>query len=307
MSGAAASASVAPADGLRALSRRAPWRDYLALTKPGITRHVVVAAAAGFYLGTSGAFDWPRLAALLAGTALVSSGTNGLNQWWERDVDARMPRTSSRPLAAGRIRPRNAFLFALGLGVAGTALLAWTVNALTAVLAAFTLTSYVLAYTPLKKRTTLNTLVGCVPGALPILGGWTAATGAFAPGAWALFAVLYLWQLPHTLALAWMHRADYRAGGLVMVGGDDETGARTALKSTAYAVALLGASLALTPLGVTGRLYAAVALALGLGLVWYGGAWAVRPERARARRLFLATLAYLPLLLVAMGVGKAIS
>ena len=282
-----------------------PWRDYLALTKPGITRHVAVTAAAGYYLGSSGALDGPKLAALLIGTALVSSGTNALNQWWERDVDARMPRTRGRPLAAGRIRPLPACCFALGLGVLGTALLAWRVNGLTAVLAAFTLTSYVLAYTPLKKRTTLNTLVGCVPGALPILGGWTAATGAFAPAAWALFAVMYLWQLPHTLALAWLHRADYRAGGLVMVGGDDDAGRRTALKSTAYAVALLGASLALTPLGVEGRLYAALALALGLGLVWYGGRWAMRPEPARARRLFLATLAYLPLLLAGMAIGRA--
>jgi len=280
------------------------WHDYLALTKPGITRHVVVTAAAGYYLGSSGPLDWPKLAAVLAGTALVSSGTNALNQWWERDVDARMPRTRDRPLAAGRIRPLTAFLFALGLGVMGTALLAWRVNALTAVLAAFTLTSYVLAYTPLKKRTTLNTLVGCVPGALPVLGGWTAATGAFAPGAWALFAVMYLWQLPHTLALAWLHRADYRAGGLVMVGGDDDAGRRTALKSTAYAVALLGASLALTPLGVEGRLYAVLALALGLGLVWYGSRWAIRPEAARARRLFIATLAYLPLLLAGMAIGR---
>ncbi len=279
-------------------------RDYLALTKPGITRHVCVTAAAGFYLGTDGRMAWGTLAALLVGTALVSGGTNGLNQWWERDVDARMPRTASRPLAAGRLDPAHAAGFALTLGVLGVALLWWTVNPLTAGLAAMTLISYVLAYTPLKKRTTLNTLVGCVPGALPILGGWTAATGAFAPGAWALFAVMYLWQLPHTLALAWMYREDYRAGGLVMPGRDDVVGTPTAIKSIGYTLLLVAASLAFTPLGVTGRLYAAIAVALGLPLLALGVAWARRPSVQRARTLFLGTLAYLPLVLIAMVVMK---
>ena len=298
------SAAALPAVPDAAAASALPWPDYLALTKPGITRHVVVTAAAGFYLGTTGTLDWERLAALVAGTALVSGGTNALNQWWERDVDARMPRTRLRPLATGRIRPGAGLGFALAIGLLGTALLAWRTNALTAALAAFTLASYVLAYTPLKRRTSLNTLVGCVPGALPILGGWTAATGHFAPAAWALFAVLYLWQLPHTLALAWLHRDDYRAGGLVMPGHGDATGRRTALTSTAYALALLGASLLLTPLGVEGRLYAAVALALGLGLLWCGGRWALEPGPRQARRLFLATLGYLPALLLVAVVLK---
>lgn len=279
-------------------------RDYLALTKPGITRHVCVTAAAGFYLGTDGRLAWGTLAALLAGTALVSGGTNALNQWWERDVDARMPRTASRPLAAGRLDPAAAARFALAIGVLGVALLWWAVNALTAVIAAVTLLSYVLAYTPLKKRTTLNTLVGCVPGALPILGGWTAATGTFEPGAWALFGVMYLWQLPHTLALAWMYRDDYRLGGLVMPGRDDASGTPTAIKSIAYTVLLVAASLAMTPLGVTSRLYAGIALALGLPLLALGVVWARQPSFQQARRLFLGTLAYLPLVLVAMVVMK---
>ncbi len=279
-------------------------RDYLALTKPGITRHVCVTAAAGFYLGTDGRMVWGTLAVLLAGTALVSGGTNALNQWWERDVDARMPRTAWRPLASGRLDPARALAFGLALGLAGVALLWWTVNALTAVLAALTLVSYVLAYTPLKKRTTLNTLVGCVPGALPILGGWTAATGTFEPGAWALFAVMYLWQIPHTLALAWMYRADYRAGGLVMPGRDDEVGTPTAAKSIAWSALLVAASVALTPLGVTSRLYAIIAIILGIPLLALGLAWARRPSEQRARTLFLGTLAYLPLVLLAMVVTK---
>jgi protoheme IX farnesyltransferase len=180
------------------------------------------------------------------------------------------------------------------------ALLSWTVNALTAVLAAMTLVSYVLVYTPLKKRTTLNTLVGCVPGALPVLGGWTAATGRFEPGAWALFAVLYLWQLPHTLALAWIYRDDYRRGGLIMPGRDDDDGSRAATKSVAWSLLLVAASLALTPLGVTSRLYAAIALLLGAPLVLLGVRWALKPSHGEARRLFLGTLAWLPLVLVAM-------
>lgn len=281
---------------LHALRRAFP--DYLSLTKPGITRHVLVTAAAGFCLGTTGPLDGSRLAALLAGTALVSGGTNALNQWWERDVDARMPRTRGRPLAAGRVRPGAGLAFALVIGALGTAFLWWRANALTAALAAITLTSYVLAYTPLKKRTALNALVGCVPGALPILGGWTAATGHFAAAAWVLFAVLALWQLPHTLALAWLHRDDYRAGGLVMPGRDNASGTRTAVTATACTLALLGASLLLAPLGIEGPLYAVVAIALGAGLVWCGCRWALRPGPQPARRLFLATLAYLPALLV---------
>jgi protoheme IX farnesyltransferase len=280
--------------------------DYWALTKPGITRHVVTCVAAGYLVGGAWPPDGWRLAALLAGTALVSGGTNTLNQWWERDVDARMPRTRGRPIAAGRVAARAGLGFGLAIGAAGVALLAWRTNLLTAALAALTLTSYVLVYTPLKKRTTLNVLVGCVPGALPILGGWTAATGRFAPAAWVLFAVPFLWQLPHTLSLVWLHRADYRAGRLAMPGADDESGRRTALKSAAYAVALLAASLLPVSLGVTGRAYLATALALGLWLVLGGALWAARPTPARARALFVATLGYLPLLLLAMVASRAL-
>jgi protoheme IX farnesyltransferase len=278
---------------------KASARDLWALTKPGITRHVVLTAAAGYSLGSSGPFDWPRFSALLLGTALVSGGTNALNQWWEREADARMPRTRNRPLAARRLSPSLALHFALAIGALGVALLFTMTNGLTALLAALTLASYVLAYTPLKTKTTLNTLVGCVPGALPILGGWTAASGALAPGAWALFAILYLWQLPHTLALAWLYREDYRAGGLVMVGGDDATGRVTALKASGYAALLLAASPTPALLGVTHVGYAVPAAALGTGLLVLSGRWALHPAPARARTLFLATVGYLPVVLAA--------
>lgn len=273
--------------------------DLWVLTKPGITRHVALTAAAGYWLGSSGPFDWSRFATLLLGTALVSGGTNALNQWWEREADARMPRTRHRPLAARRLQPALALRFALAIGTLGVALLLARTNGLTALLAALTLASYVLAYTPLKKRTTLNTLVGCVPGALPILGGWTAASGATAPGAWALFAILYLWQLPHTLALAWLYRDDYRAGGLVMPGRDDATGRVTALKASGYVILLLAASLTPTLLGVTHLAYAAPAAALGAGLLVLSTRWALHPAPARARTLFLATVGYLPVVLAA--------
>lgn len=280
--------------------------DYWALTKPGITRHVALCAAAGYLLGTPWPPDRWRLATLLAGTALVSGGANTLNQWWEREVDARMPRTGHRPIAAGRISPGAGLTFGLAIGAAGTALLAWRTNLVTAAIAALSLTTYVLVYTPLKRRTTLNTLVGCIPGALPILGGWTAAAGWFAPAAWALFAVLFLWQLPHTLALVWLHRRDYGRGGLVMPGAADDAGRRTAIKSSLYALALLGASLLPVPLGVAGWPYLAIALGLGGWLVLDGALWAMQPTPARASRVFVATLAYLPLLLLAL-VGSRVA
>ncbi len=278
--------------------------DYWTLTKPGITRHVAVCAAAGYLLGAAWPPDGWRLAALLVGTALVSAGANSLNQWWERDIDARMPRTRHRPIAAGRIAPRAGLWFGLTIGGAGVGILARETNPVTATLAALTLASYVLVYTPLKRRTTLNTLVGCVPGALPILGGWTAATGWFAPAGWTLFAVLFFWQLPHTLALTWLHRDDYRRARLVMPGADDDVGTRTAIKSTLYALALLGISFALVPLGIAGRAYLAVALGLGGWLVLDSARWAASPSPARARRLFVATLAYVPLLLLALVASR---
>jgi protoheme IX farnesyltransferase len=281
--------------------------DYWVLTKPGITRHVVSCAVAGYLLGAAWPPDGWRLAALLGGTALVSGGANTLNQWWERDLDARMPRTRNRPLAAGRIPAGAALRFGLIIATVGVALLAWRLNLLTATLAALSFTSYVLLYTPLKRLTTLNTLVGCVPGALPVLGGWTAATGGLAPAAWALFAVLFLWQLPHTLALAWLHREDYGRAGMAMPGGDDAAGRRTAIKSTLYALALLGASLLPVTLGLGGGAYATVAVVLGSWLVLDGVRWAVRPAPARASRLFVATLVYLPLLLLALVVSRAAS
>jgi protoheme IX farnesyltransferase len=265
---------------------------------------VVLTAAAGFYLGSGAGVDLRLLLHTLVGVALVAAGTNAFNQWRERDVDARMRRTQGRPLPSGRVTPRAAAAFAAVISVAGVGYLALRVNLLTAGLAALTLTSYVLLYTPLKRTTTLNTLIGAVPGALPIVGGWTAAGGALGPAVAALFWILFLWQLPHFLALAWIYREDYRRGGLAMLSVSDEDGRHTGRMVLLYATALLPVSLLPTLLGVTGGLYFFGALALGLGYAGASVAMTRAATTARAWRLFLVSIAYLPALLTLMVVDK---
>jgi len=240
----------------------------------------------------------------LLGTALVAGGTNALNQLSERDVDARMRRTRGRPLPSGRLSPGAAGAFAAAISVAGVIYLAATVNLLTAGLAALTLLSYVFLYTPLKRRTSLNTLVGAIPGALPIVGGWTAAGGRLDVAAGALFWILFLWQLPHFLALAWIYRDDYRAGGLVMLGGEDPSGRLTGRMSLLFALALVPVSLAPTLLGLTGGLYFAGALVLGAVYTGAGAALSFATTDRRARRLFLTSIAYLPALLALMVLDR---
>jgi heme o synthase len=265
---------------------------------------VLLTAAAGFYLGARGGVDVWLLAQTLVGVALVAAGTNAFNQVRERDVDARMRRTQGRPLPSGRVSPRAAAWFAAVISVTGVAYLAVAVNRLTAALAAVTLVSYVLLYTPLKRRTTLNTLIGAVPGALPIVGGWTAAGGALGPAVAALFWILFLWQLPHFLALAWIYREDYRRGGLVMVSVSDPEGRETARLALLYAAALVPVSLVPALLGVTGALYFYGALVLGLGYAGAAVALGRAVTTARAWRVFLASIVYLPALLTLMVLDK---
>jgi len=267
---------------------------------------VLLTAAAGFYLGSRGGVDVGLLAQTLLGVALVAAGTNAFNQVRERDVDARMRRTERRPLPSGRVSPRAAAVFAAVISVAGVAYLALAVNLLTAGLAAFTLASYVLLYTPLKRTTTLNTLIGAVPGALPIVGGWTAAGGAIGPAVAALFWILFLWQLPHFLALAWIYREDYRRGGLAMLSVSDPDGRHTGRMALLYAMALLPVSLLPTLLGVTGALYFFGALALGLAYAGVAVALIRATTAARAWRVFLVSIVYLPALLTLMVVDKVV-
>jgi protoheme IX farnesyltransferase len=282
---------------------RAYWR----LTKPGITRLVLVTAAAGCWLGgvASGA---PQLAILLhtlAGTGLVVSGTNALNQWWERDADARMARTRARPLPAGLIRPAAALKFGLSVAAAGIVWLAVFVNLLTAALAAAALALYILAYTPLKRRSPLALYVGAVPGALPILGGWTASGAPLDGGGGTLFGILFLWQLPHFLALGWMYREDYRAGGFRMLSRGDPAGRVTARHAAVCSLALVVASFAPAWVGLAAPEYLLGAAVLGSAMI--GGSLRLlrAPTPARARGLFLTSIAYLPVLLLLLVILPA--
>jgi protoheme IX farnesyltransferase len=265
---------------------------------------VLLTAAAGFYLGAPGGVDIGLLVRTLVGVALVAAGTNAFNQLRERDVDARMRRTAGRPLPSGRLSARAAGWFAAAISVAGVVYLAGAVNLLTAGLAALTLASYVLLYTPLKRRTTLNTLIGAVPGALPIVGGWTAAGGALGPAVTALFAILFLWQLPHFLALAWIYREDYRRAGLAMLCVHDPDGRQTGRMVLLYALALLPVSLMPTLLGVTGAWYFYGALALGVAYAGASVALSHTVTNSRAWRVFLVSIVYLPALLTLMVLDK---
>lgn len=278
--------------------------DYLELTKPGITRLVVVTTAAGYYLGAQAGLDLWRLASTLVGVALVAGGTNALNEVWERDADARMRRTRRRPIPSGRLDPIHALVFSIAVSVFGIVQLMTTVSPAVAAIVAASLVSYIFVYTPLKKRTPLATVIGAVPGALPILAGWVAATGRAGLGAWALFAILFLWQLPHFLALGWIYRDDYRRGGFDLLSVRDVGGSRTARQSVLWTLGLIAASLLPWWLGIAGDFYLFAAVGLGLGFLVCCVRLAVtRTERA-ALRVFRASIAYLPLLLLVMVVDR---
>ena len=282
-------------------NRRNHPADLLQLTKPRITLMVLVSSAAGFVIGSSGRPDPLLLLATLIGIGLVAGGSSALNQLLERDIDSLMERTKGRPLPAGRVTPGAAVAFAGVISLSGILLLALIVNPLTALLAAIALLSYVLVYTPMKRVSSLSTLVGAVPGALPIMGGWSAARGELGPGAWALFGILFFWQLPHFLALAWLFREDYRRGGLKMLGVTDPTGHQTRSQAVLYALALIPASLLPALLGLSGSLYAFVALALGLAYLAAAVRFWVRDDSPTARGLFRTSLIYLPLLLILLS------
>ena len=279
------------------LPRAAP-ADFLALTKPRIVALVLVTVAAGFAAAPAGVVSSPvALLHTLIGAALVAAGTNALNQVLERDIDALMKRTARRPLPSGRLRLNEAAWFAWGAGLVGIVYLAALVNPTTALLAAATLGIYVFMYTPLKRRSSISTLVGAVPGALPVLGGWAAAGAALDARAWVLFWILFLWQLPHFLALSWLYRDDYARGGLRMLSVEDPDGRATFRQATLYALALVPASLAPAAFGMTGGAYFIVTLALSVLYVAVSLTAMMAPSVRAARRLFLTSLVYLPVVL----------
>jgi len=284
------------------------WRrqaaDYLALTKPRLTFLALLAVLAGFLMGSSRPLEWGRLLLTLLGAALVGGGGNALNQWWEREADALMRRTNRRPLPAGRLRPGQALAFGLAAAAGGVLLLALAVHALAALLGVVTLISYVALYTPMKRVTPLCTLIGAVPGALPPVIGWAAARGALALEAWVLFAMLFLWQLPHFLAIAWVHREDYARAGFRMLPVVDPEGLSTARQMVLYGSALLPISLLPTLLGAAGEVYFAGAAAVGVWFVGMTVAAARRRSEALAGRLFLASIGYLPVVLGLMVLDR---
>jgi heme o synthase len=284
---------------------RATARAFFELTKPGITRMVLVTTAAGFYMASlAGAFDFVLLLHTLLGTTLAASGCNALNQVAERHNDAFMPRTARRPLPSGRIGFQDALVFATGLAVLGLLYLLVFVNGPTAALVALSISSYVLLYTPLKQRTWHATVVGAVPGALPILAGWTAGGGMIDAAGGALFAILFLWQMPHFWALAWIYRRDYERGGFRLLPYGDPGGRRLAVQVMIYAVLLLPAGLLPTLLGLTGALYLWGAALLGTGFLLLSAALAAKRNEQRAWRLFYGSIVYLPALLLLMVIDK---
>ena len=280
--------------------------DFLALTKPRLNSLVVVSAGIGYYLGAGDAPSGAAVAHTLIGSALVAGGAAAFNQAAERDIDAAMQRTRGRPVAAGRVTPAEARLFALLLAVLGLLDLALATNVAAAGVALATLIGYAVVYTPLKRRTPWATLVGAVPGALPPVIGWTAARGAATLEAWVLFGIVFLWQMPHFHALSWLYRDDFGRAGLPLLAVLDGTGRQAAAQGLLCAALLLPVSLAPALVGLGGPLYPAAAALLGAAFVAAAGRFALERSAGRARTLFRASLAYLPLLWGLLVVERAL-
>ncbi|GHB95435.1 protoheme IX farnesyltransferase [Cerasicoccus arenae] len=282
-------------------------RDYWELTKPRLSLLSVITALVG-YMAADSQRDGSVFLSLLIGTSLAAGAAGALNQWLEREVDRHMARTRDRPLPSEAISPQAALTFGLALGIAGVTLVWLGANPLAGALTLATLVSYLLVYTPLKRVTAWNTLIGAVPGALPPLIGWAAAQGQIAPLGWILFGILFCWQIPHFMAIAWLYREDYAQGGFVMSTVTDPSGQAAARQSLAHSLILLGISLLPSLLGYTSwLLYGLVALICGLGYFWTAFRfWRVGGEQRTpaSRKLFLASIAYLPFLLGALVIDR---
>jgi len=305
MSAVQGGTAVAPrVSGPPSVPERKRLAAFLTLTKPEITFNVVLTALVGFLAAAHGSVDVMALVRTLLGTALVAGAASTLNQWVERDHDALMKRTVRRPLPARRLTPTESLAFGAALGIAGTAFLVVSVGLLAATLAALTAASYLLVYTPMKRVTSLATVVGAVPGAIPPMIGWAAARGRLDAGAWVLFLILFFWQMPHFLALAVLYRKDYARAGFRVLPVEDPDGASTGRQSVLYALALLVVSLLPTPLGMAGPVYFYGALTLGGGFLYYGVRLAFSPDsHARASGLFRYSLLYLPVLCTLMALA----
>jgi protoheme IX farnesyltransferase len=286
-------------------SRSGFIRDLVELIKARLTLLVLLTTAVGFYLGADNPINYAALLHTVFGTAAAAAGAAALNQWWEYKLDALMQRTRSRPVPAGRMRPRDAVVLGAALSIFGVAYLAFVCNALSAALAAITIVIYVFGYTPLKRVSTFNTALGAVPGALPPMIGWAAARGTLNAGAWMLFAILFFWQLPHFFAIAWMYRDDYARAGFQMISSDDQSGERSASQSVFFCMILFVVAGLPAFLGIATIFYLLAELILGAVFVAVAMRFLKTRTRADARRLFITSIIYLPLLLGALVLSKA--
>jgi len=278
--------------------------DLIRLTKPKLTLLVLFTAFAGFCSGIPGSIPIVLLVHTLIGTALMSGGAGAFNMYTEQHTDALMDRTARRPIVSGRLRSGQALLFAFVISVGGLVYLYVLVNHLTSLLSAIILACYLFLYTPLKTKTWLSTIVGAFPGALPIVMGWTAATGSLGAGAWVLFAIVFCWQMPHFYAIGWMYRDDYRNAGLPVLSVVDMSGKRTGRQAVVFIIALFAISLLPWPMGLAGRAYASGATILAAAFLAFGLHFASVHSRVSARRLFAASAIYLPALLVLLIIDR---
>jgi heme o synthase len=270
--------------------------DYIALTKPRITWLILMSTGVGYFFGAQNGWHLVTLIHTVIGTGLIASGTAALNQWYEREADAKMRRTQDRPLPAGRLAAGNALVFAIAISVAGFAELWFGANPLAAMLGLVTLLTYLFVYTPLKQRSPHSTTIGSIPGAMPPLIGFAAASGTLTWDAWVLFAILFLWQFPHFYAIAWMYKEDYARAGIRMLPVVEPDGKSTARRILLYSIALIPISLMPKFFAMAGNVYLCGAFALGLAFLYAG--LRIRWDRTRqqARRVLLASVVYLPAL-----------
>ena len=280
-------------------------RDLFELVKARLTLLVLLTTAVGFYLGAERGINWLALLHTGLGTAAAAAGAAALNQWWEHKLDAMMQRTRTRPVPAGRMRPTEAVAIGSAFSIFGVVYLAFVCNALSAALTAITIIIYIFAYTPLKLVSTFNTALGAVPGALPPMIGWAAARGALNAGAWMLFAILFFWQLPHFFAIAWMYRDDYARAGFQMIASDDRTGARSASQSVFFCMILFVVAGLPAFLGIATVFYLLAELILGGIFIAVAMRFLKTCAPADARRLFITSIIYLPMLLGALVLSKA--
>ena len=281
-----------------------PVSDFAELVKARLTCLVLLTTAAGYYLGATSPVNFRAFFHAVFGTALTAAGAAALNQWWEHHLDALMLRTKMRPIPAGRMRPRDALVIGNVLSVSGLIYLAIACNGLAAILAALTIAIYIFGYTPLKLFSTTNTLVGAIPGAIPPLIGWAAAQGRLTAEAWSLFAIMFVWQIPHFFAIAWMYRDDYDRAGFRMLSSGDETGARSASQSVLFCMLLLIVTGIPTYLGLTSQIYLPVALALGAWFTAVAMRFHTKRTAGAARSLFITSIVYLALLLLLLVITK---